>query len=452
MRRRSAQLLLLLFGLAFVWVFAGLAAGVFTAGDAGGTAFAVAEAAGRGDRRVVVLEVDGPIVPVVAHYLSRGIERAETEGAVCLIRLNTPGGLYNVTQEIVTRIVNARTVVIVYVTPPGGWAASAGAFITMGAHVAVMAPGTRIGAAHPVAVGKEQEGVPAEKIAADAAAWMRSLAELRGRNVKVAEEMVTKSRSFSAPEAVKLKLVDLVAASEAELCRELSGKKVVLAASRTVTLALENAILEELQPNGVERFLAALLNPDIAYLLLTIGIAGLMVEIYHPGLIFPGVFGGIALLLGLYSLGTLDAYWGGLLLILLAFGLFVAEAFLPTHGIVGAGGIVAFVFGSLLLFSTSPGGMRVSIGLVAAMSVTLSGLLALMVTAVVRGQRRRVQTGLEELLGREAVARTELRPQGTVFVAGEYWQAVLEEGEAAAGETVEVTGIDGLRLRVRRKS
>ncbi|MEW6447479.1 MAG: nodulation protein NfeD [Bacillota bacterium] len=447
MRRIVAQVVLACLTAAFLLSVAGMIARPLTADVAG----AAAKEETQNDQRAVVLEVDGPIVPVVAHYLARGIERAEEERAVCLIKLNTPGGLYNITQEIVTRIVNAETPVVVYVSPAGGWAASAGAFITISAHAAVMAPGTRIGAAHPVALGEQEEGVPAEKAASDAAAWMRSLAELRGRNVKMAGEMVTRSRSFSAVEAVKHKLVDSVAADEDELCRRLNGKAVTLATGRTVTLNLSSTKFETFSANRVERFLHTLLNPDIAYLLMTIGMAGLMVEIYHPGLIFPGVVGGIALLLGLYSLGSLDAYWGGLLLILLAFGCFVAEVFASTHGILGAGGVVAFVLGSLLLFSTRHGGIQVSIGLVAAMSLTLAGLMGLLVTAVVRGQKRRVQTGFEELVGREAVARADLKPAGTVFVAGELWQAEVVEGQAAPGDKLEVIGVEGLRLKVRRK-
>lgn len=402
--------------------------------------------------RVVVLDATGPVVPVMAHYIARGIERAEEERAVCLIRLNTPGGLYTVTQGIVGRIVNARTPVIVYVSPAGSWAASAGSFIAMGAHVAAMAPGSRIGAAHPVAVGEEQEEVSVAKVTADAAAWMRSLAELRGRDAGAAAKMVTESRSFSAGEALKQRLVDVVAASEAELFKKISGRSVTLVDGRRVTLQLAGAVAEAVRPNWVERFLSAVFNPEIAYLLLTLGMIGLMVELYHPGLVFPGVAGGIALLLGLYSLGTLEAYWGGLLLIVLAFAFFVAEAFVPTHGLLGAGGVIAFFFGSVLLFSTRGGGMRLGTGLVAATSLTLAGLLALLVTAVVRGQKRRVQTGCEELVGREAVVRERLRPAGTVFVAGERWQAVLEEGaEAVPGEKVVVTGVEGLRLKVRKK-
>ena len=447
MRHIVAKAMLGCFAAALLLSVAGMVLGAFSADCAG----AAQEDMG-GGRQAVVLEVDGAIVPVVAQYLSRGIACAERKEAVCLIRLNTPGGLYNVTQEIVTCIVNAETPVVVYVSPAGGWAASAGAFITMSAHAAVMAPGTRIGAAHPVALGEEENGVPAEKAASDAAAWMRSLAEMRGRNVKLAEEMVTRSRSFSAAEAVKHKLVDSVAAGEEELCQVLNGKKVTLASGRAVTLELTGAIFERFAPNRVERFLHALLNPNIAYLLMTIGMAGLMVEIYHPGLIFPGLVGAIALLLGLYSLGSLDAYWGGLFLIFLGFGCFVAEVFASTHGLLGAGGVIAFVLGSLLLFSTRHGGIEISIGLVAATSITLAGLMGLLITAVVRGQKRRVQTGFEELVGREAVARGDLKPQGTVFVAGELWQAMITEGEAYTGEKLEVVGVEGLRLKVRRKN
>lgn len=402
---------------------------------------------------VLALTVKGPIVPAAAHYIGRGIAEAEKRGVPCLIRLSTPGGLYGVTQEIVTKIVNARVPVIVYVSPSGSWAASAGAFITLSAHCAAMAPGTRLGAAHPVALGGEEEKkVPAEKITADAAAWMRSLAELRGRNAALAEEMVTKSRSFSAEEALSHRLVDLVAGDENELCCQLSGRQVTLAGGRNLQLELAGARVTELAPTWPERFLWAILNPDVAYLLVTMGMAGIMVEIYHPGLIFPGVLGSIALLLGLYSLGTLDAYWVGLMLILLGLGFLIAEAFVTTHGILGTGGVLSFFFGSLLLFSTHPGGMRVSTGLVAATTVTLAGLTALLVTAAVRGQKRPVQTGTADLVGREALARTDLAPEGLVFVAGEYWQARLEEGSARAGERLVVTAVEGLRLVVRRKA
>lgn len=203
--------------------------------------------------------------------------------------------------------------------------------------------------------------------------------------------------------------------------------------------------------NYVERLLLALSNPDLAYILMTIGMAGLMVEIYHPGLIFPGVAGGISLLLGLYSLGTLDAYWGGILLIILAFGLFIAEAFVPSHGVLGAGGIVSFIIGSLILFSNGPPGLGVSISLIVTTALIFAALLALLVTAVVRGQQRVVTTGSEGLLGLTAVARTDLNPTGTVFVAGEIWNASAEHNYVKAGEEVVITGVEGLRLKVQKK-
>ncbi|ACX52077.1 protein of unknown function DUF107 [Ammonifex degensii KC4] len=403
-------------------------------------------------RKIVVLTVDGPIMPVTAHYIDRGIELAEHEGAAaCLIRLNTPGGLYSATQKIVSREVNARVPVIVYVTPAGGWAASAGAFITMGGHVAAMAPGTRIGAAHPVAGGQDQDEVALKKATADAAAWMRSLAQMRGRNAELAEKMVTESRSFSASEALKEKLIDLVAPGEATLFRELEGKEITLASGQKVELHLVGATLQEVPLTRSEEILSAILTPDVAYLLLTIGMIGLLVEIYHPGLIIPGVVGGIALLVALYSLGTLDAFWGGLLLLLLSFGFLVAEVFAPTHGILATGGVIGFILGSLLLFSTRPQGVKVSTGLIAAMSVTLAGLMALLVTAVVRGQKRQVQTGEEELIGKLAEVRSPLNPTGIVFLDGELWQAEIEEGEAEVGEKVIVVGKEGLKLKVKRR-
>ncbi|MGO0122161.1 NfeD family protein [Desulfothermobacter acidiphilus] len=405
------------------------------------------------DPKVVILTVDGPIMPVTVHYLDRGIELAERQGAAaCLIRLNTPGGLYSATQKIVAREVNARVPVIVYVTPAGGWAASAGAFITMGANVAAMAPGTRIGAAHPVAGGgQEQDEIAMKKVTADAAAWMRSLAQMRSRNAALAEAMVTESRSFSADEALREHLIDVVAPDQAALLQQLDGKEVTLAGGQKVILSLSHATCEEVPLSRSEEVLSSILTPDIAYLLLTIGMIGLLVEIYHPGLIIPGVVGGIALLVALYSLGTLDAYWGGLLLLLLSFGFFVAEVFAPTHGILATGGVIGFVLGSLMLFSIRPQGVGVSAGLITAMSVTLAALMAILVTAVVRGQKRKVQTGEEELIGKLAEVRTPLAPSGMVFLEGELWQAELEAGEARVGEKVLVVGKEGLKLKVTRR-
>lgn len=407
------------------------------------------------EEEVVILTVDGPIVPVVASYLERGINLAEQEkAAACVICLNTPGGLYKSTQEIVGRILNARVPVVVYVSPQGGWAGSAGTFITVAAHYAAMAPGSRIGAAHPVSIGPgtdEKTNVPGEKITEDAAAWIRSLAQLRGRNAEAAELAVRESKSYSDQEALAKKLIDAQARDLNELLEKLQGKEIVLQDGRKVVLNTQNAPHRRLDMNLREKILATLSNPEVAYLLFTLGMIGIVAEIYNPGAIFPGVLGGLCFLLGLYGLGNLDAYWGGILLLILAFGLFIAEAFVVSHGLLGTGGLVAFVLGSLLLFTGSGPGMAINPWLIALFTTFFAALLALLVYAIVRGQTRKVITGQEGLIGQLAVARTPLNPKGTVFCAGSLWSAISEEGQVGEGEEVVITGVEGLKLRVKKK-
>lgn len=404
---------------------------------------------------VVVARYDGAVVPIAAKYCERVIQQAESmSAAACVIELNTPGGLYSTTQELVTTIVNAQVPIIVYVSPAGGWAGSAGTFITISSHIAAMAPGSRIGAAHPVSIGQgqdqQQQDIPSEKITEDAAAWVRSLAQMRGRNAEAAELAVRESKSYSDSEALQLKLIDLRARDLNELLQQTDGKKVTLSNGMEVKLQTKDAPIQRVPMNSIEKLLLDISNPDLAYILMTVGMAGIMVEIYHPGLIFPGVVGAISLLLGLYSLGTLNAYWGGVLLIILAFALFIAEAFVASHGILGAGGVVSFVTGSLLLFSGGPPGLGVSIGLIVTTALFFTALMALLVIAIIKGQKRAVTTGSEELIGKEAEVRTDLQPEGTIFVAGELWKAVAEDGPIKAGERVLVTGIDGLKLKVKR--
>ena len=405
------------------------------------------------DKPVVVAHYDGAVVPITAKYCERVIQHAENIGAAaCVIELSTPGGLYTTTQELVSTIVNAELPVVVYVSPAGGWAGSAGTFITISSHVDAMAPGSRIGAAHPVSVGQsnEQQDVPSEKITEDAAAWVRSLAQMRNRNVEAAEQAVLESKSYSDSEALDLKLIDLRARDLNELLRQIDGKNVVLSSGKEVKLQTREAPLQRIPMNFIEKILLDLSNPDLAYILMTVGMAGIMVEIYQPGLIFPGVVGAISLLLGLYSLGTLNAYWGGVLLIILAFGLFVAEAFVPSHGILGTGGVVSFVSGSLLLFSGGPPGLGINIALIVTTALFFTALMVLLVIAVVRGQKRAVITGSEELIGKKAAVRSDLQPEGTVFVEGELWKAVAADDTIKAGERVIITGIDGLMLQVKR--
>jgi len=404
---------------------------------------------------VHVLEVDGPIVPVVAEYLDRGLTKAEAAGAVCVIELNTPGGLYETTQKIVARILNARVPVVVYVSPAGGWAASAGTFITLAAHVAAMAPGSRIGAAHPVAMGDSQSqpsSTEVEKITEDAAAWVRSIAQARGRDPAKAEAAVRESRSFTDGEALEGKLIDLRAKDLSDLLTQLDGRRVTLADGREVVLETVPAVPQRTPMTWVEQFLLTVTNPSIAYVLMTVGLLGIVMELYHPGAIFPGVIGGISLLLALYGLGTLNAYWGGVLLIILAFVLFAAEAFTPSFGLLTAGGIASLVLGSLMLFSRGSPFPEISIGLIVGMAVTVTAFFVLLVGAVVRGQRREVVTGREAMVGAVGRALTDLAPEGTVLVEGERWHSAAEGGWIEAGAEVVITAVEGLKLRVRRKN
>jgi membrane-bound serine protease (ClpP class) len=401
---------------------------------------------------IQILSVDGTIVPVVANYIDRGINRAESEGAVvCIIELDTPGGLLNATEDIVQRILNAKVPIVVYVSPSGSWAASAGTFITIAAHVAVMAPGTSIGAAHPVTVGEEMPEEVSKKVTEYSSAWIRSIAEIRGRDPEQAELAVTESKSFTASEALEAGLIDFQADDLESLISQINGRKITLTSGKEVVIDTTDYVLSRNEMNSVERFLHVISDPNIAYILLTLATIGLITEISNPGLIFPGVVGGICLFLAFYSLGVLNAYWAGVLLILLAFGLFVAELFTPAFGILTAGGLVSLVFGSLVLFSHSSPAMEVNKGLIAGVTIVIAAFVTFVVGAVVRGQRRRAATGAEALVGKVAVAKTPLDPKGTVLVDGEHWTATVDSGKVELGEEVKITKVEGLRLIVSKK-
>lgn len=421
--------------LAILWVTAFVSSGV-NAGSAG----------------IEVLSVDGTIVPVIANYLDRGISQAEANGSVaCIIELNTPGGLLNATEDIVQRILNAEVPIVVYVSPSGSWAASAGTFITIAAHVAVMAPGTSIGAAHPVTVGEEMPEEVSKKVTEYSAAWIRSIAEMRGRNIEQAELAVSESKSFTASEALEAQLIDFQADDMESLIRQINGQKVTLADGREIIIDTSDYILGRNEMNPVERFLHVISDPNIAYILLSLATIGLITEISNPGLIFPGVVGGLCLFMAFYSLGVLNAYWAGLFLILLAFGLFVAEVFTPTFGILTAGGVVSLIIGSLVLFSNSSPAMQVNRGLIAVVTILIAAFIAFIVGAVVRGQRRRIATGAEGLIDRVAIAKTDLAPKGTVLVDGELWKAEVDNGKVESGEEVTVTKVEGLKLLVTQR-
>jgi membrane-bound serine protease (ClpP class) len=402
---------------------------------------------------VRVLRVEGVIVPVVADYIERGISQAEEENAtVCIIELDTPGGLLDSTETIVKKIMNADVPVVVYVSPKGAWAASAGTFITLSAHVAAMMPGTTIGAAHPVAGGGEE--IPEEqmqKITEFSAKWMKTIAQERGRNMEEAQLAVTESKSFTDVDALDANLIDLRADSLDSLLSQIDGWEVTLASGREVTINTTGYELAIGEMSSVEHFLHAISNPNIAYILLSIGSLGIMAEIYHPGAFFPGITGAISLLLAFYALNVLEARLGGILLILLAFGLFIGEVLTTTFGIFTAGAVVALVLGSLILF---PGGgalFQISPWLIATVVILVAASVAFVVHRVIRAHRRQAYTGREELVGKTAVVRATLDPEGMVLFKGERWTAVSEKGKVKPGEEVIITRVEGLKLYVTKK-
>jgi membrane-bound serine protease (ClpP class) len=408
--------------------------------------------AAAGPTTVEILTVDGTIVPVIADYIDRGISQAEEHGAsVCVIELDTPGGLLDSTEKIVQKIMNAKVPIVVYVSPKGAWAASAGTFITLSAHIAAMTPGTTIGAAHPVSAGGE--AIPEDqmkKIVEFSAKWMRSIAEERGRNMEEAELAVTESKSFTDVDALENNLVDLRAENLADLISQINGWNVTLAGGQEVILDTTNYGSTRNEMNAVEKFLQTISDPNIAYILFTLATIGLITEISNPGMVFPGVAGGISLLLAFYSLGVLNAYWGGIALVLLAVGLFIAEYFTSSFGLLTAGGIISLVAGSLILFSHSPG-IEVDKRLIAGVVVGVTAFAVFVLGAIIRGQRRRKTTGAEGMIGEIAIAKSPLDPTGTVLAQGELWTATLEGGRVTPGEEVIIAKVEGLKLWVKKK-
>jgi membrane-bound serine protease (ClpP class) len=403
-------------------------------------------------QNIEILRVEGAIVPVIADYVDRGISYAEAKGkALCIIELDTPGGLLDTTEKIVRRILNAKVPIVVYVSPHGSWAASAGTFITISAHIAAMAPGTTIGAAHPVSVGESLPDDVQKKATEYSSAWIRSIADTRGRDSNQAELAVRESKSFTATQAMENHLIDLQADDLENLIKQLNGRRIVLASKEEIVLDIGHNMVTRNGMNWIERFLQSISNPNVAYILLSLASIGLITEISNPGLIFPGVVGGICLFVAFYALGTLNAYWAGILLILLAFGLFISEIFIPAFGILTAGGIVSFVIGSLVLFSNNPQLLTVDTGLIAVVVIIIVVFIIFVIGAIVRGQRRQIATGIEGLIGKTAVVKAKLNPKGSVFVEGELWAASIDDGSVESGEEVLITKVEGLKLLVTRK-
>ncbi|HAM34369.1 MAG TPA: serine protease [Elusimicrobia bacterium] len=409
--------------------------------------------------QVMVAAYSGVINPASAEYLTGAVSAAaQKHCAALVIELDTPGGLDLSMREIVKAILASEVPVIVYVAPAGARAASAGVFIAMAAHVAAMTPGTNIGAAHPVQIGgvpgagKEKEKVDAAmegKITNDAAAYLQAIASRRGRNVQWAFEVVSRSTSVVSSEAVRLKVVDMEADNLQDLLRKADGKILPDFKGRPVRTKDAGIIRLDMTPR--QKLLATVADPNIAMILMTLGVSGLLIELYSPGLILPGIVGAISLILAFYSFQTLSASFAGVLLILFGFLLYVLEIKITSYGLLAVSGTAAILFGAMMLFRDS-GGVSVSWSVLASTVATLAALVLALIALTARVFKRRPKTGADGLVGQTAVVREDLLPEGKVALGGELWRAKSLEGNIPKGAEVRVEGAEGLTLTVARKS
>jgi membrane-bound serine protease (ClpP class) len=389
---------------------------------------------------VLVIELANDINPVTADYVIDGIERAEDDGFdAAVLELDTPGGLDSAMRDIIKKELEADVPVVVYVAPPGSRAASAGAFITLAADVAAMAPNTNIGSSTPVAVGGGE--IPSDlrrKVINDAAAYARELAETHGRNGDWAEDAVREASNLGAQEALEQNVVDVVAPDLPTLLNEIDGMTVE---PKGLVLNTAGADVERVEMSLWKRILDTLIDPNIIVLLMSLGVLGITIEILNPGLIFPGTVGAISLIVGLFGLQVLPVSWAGLLLMILALAFFVAEAFVVSHGALALAGAVSFVIGSLLLFDPAGEEYQVSIWVALAVAGTMALITGVAVAKIVQARRAPTKTGREELLDEIGVVRHRLDPGGSVFVHGELWRAHTENGPLEVGERVRVDSI-----------
>jgi membrane-bound serine protease (ClpP class) len=399
---------------------------------------------------VSLLQIDGVISPVTVRLVATAIDRAQAERSHALvIQLDTPGGLERSMRSIVQRMLNAEVPVIVYVAPTGARAASAGVFITLAAHVAAMAPATNIGAAHPVALGGGVDKESLKKIENDAAAFIRTVALERGRNVEWAEKAVRQSVSATEREALRLKIIDVLADSLPDLLQKIDGR-VVKTAKGPVTLATRTAEVRPIAIGFRDRVLNVITDPNVAYVLMMLGMVGLLAELYNPGAIFPGVIGGISIILAFFAFQSLPINYAGLLLIVFGIVLLVAEIKIVSHGILGVGGVVAMSLGSLMLFDAPEIGFRISWWVLVPTVGATAGLFLFVVTAGLRALARRPMLGTSGLIGQLGVARGRLAPEGQVTVQGEIWRAVADGEPIDEGGAVRVVDVQGLTLRVQK--
>jgi membrane-bound serine protease (ClpP class) len=403
-----------------------------------------------GDKHIKILRIEESINPGTAAFLARGAKQAVEEDAVLLVvELDTPGGLVTSMRTMIKTIMNAPIPVVVFVSPSGAQAASAGVFVVMAADIAAMAPGTNIGAAHPVvAGGKDMDETMDTKVVNDLVAFIKSIATRRGRNAEWAEEAVRKSVSITADEALKLNVIDLVAKDVDDLLAKLEGWPVQTKEGEK-KLALKGFPQETVEENLRDRILKTISNPNIAYLLMLIGMAGLYFELSHPGAIFPGVIGGISLILAFYAFQTLSVNYAGVLLILLGAVLFLLEIKVTSYGLLSVGGIVCLTLGSIMLFNTGTPGLRISWSVLIPAVLVISGFFITVALLAVRAHMAQPRTGYQGLIGQIAVAKESLAPDGKVFVHGELWNATSED-IVPEGSRVEVIGVENLWLKVRK--
>jgi membrane-bound serine protease (ClpP class) len=397
---------------------------------------------------IIVASYEGVINPVAAEYLHDALTFAQTSGAHALIfKLDTPGGLDTSMRLMIKDITGSSIPVIVFVAPSGGRAASAGVFITMAAHVAAMAPGTNIGAAHPVAMGGgEMDNTMKEKVENDSVAYLKSIAEQHGRNVSWAEDAVRKSISATEQEALKLKIIDMVAEDIPTLLKRLHGKKIALP-NGSITLSSETAILREFPLGTRLELLKILSDPNIAYLLMSIGTIGIMAELYSPGAILPGIIGAISLVLAFYSLQSLPVNYAGALLVILGVVFLLLEISITSYGILALGGLAAMTLGGLLLIKSDAPFLQVSLSFLLPTILAVGALVGTITWMAIKTGHRKPVTGIEGMIGSIGIAKTDLNPRGQIAVQGEIWEAISHT-PIRQGETAEVMSVEGLTVTV----
>lgn len=410
-------------------------------------------AAAQGGPEVLVADVDGPVTPVMLSFIERAIEEADVRNAEALvIRLNTPGGSVDLTKQIIQTIIASDVPVVVYVWPPGGFAASAGTFITLAAHADAMAPNTSIGAASPIdGSGAEIDETLRSKIENILIADIKSLAERRGdKAIEWAQQAITEAKAANAQEALELGVIDFIAKDLDDLLDQLDGFTVQVKGEE-VTLKTGDAIVTFFEATALEEFLSIIANPSIALLLISIGSLAIVYEIINPGGYMSGIIGAILLLVGLYAVGQLPVNYAGLALILLAIGLFVAELFTPTFGALTAGGLIAFIFGSLILFNTPEFAYQIPIPSIVGIAVSMAAIIGFGMRKVVQTMKIQPVSGKEGMIGAVGTVKVTLDPQGSVLVWGERWHATSDNGETIeVDQQVRVTDVDGFRIKVKR--